>query len=94
MKPVAPPYTITVGELMTELQKFALDRIVIMSKDAEGNSYSPLSSMRRGNYKAETTWSGEAGLEQGQLTPELEKQGFGEEDVIDGVSSVTLYPIN
>lgn len=92
MKPPKKSNTLTVGELIEKLQHFAQDRMVIMSKDLEGNGFSPLYAMYHGSYEAETTYSGNAGLE--ELTDELVEQGYTEEDVVDGISSVILYPIN
>ena len=82
----------TVKELIEELQKVDQNRIVIMSKDAEGNSYSPYRQFWEGAYKAETTWYGDVGLE--TLTKEDEEQGYTEEDVLDGEPAIILCPIN
>lgn len=50
----------TVNELIAELQKMDGDSRVIVSKDAEGNGFSPLSSANDGYlYEADTTWSGD-----------------------------------
>ena len=54
----------TVKELIAELGEIAdQNRIVIMQKDGEGNGYSPLSCVETDAYWAETTWSGDVGLE-------------------------------
>jgi hypothetical protein len=64
---------------------------VIMSKDSEGNRYSPFDGFDpNASYLAENTWSGEVGLR--SLTPELEAKGYSEEDVVEGVAAVVLYP--
>ncbi len=81
-----------VKELIKLLRKEDPDRIVIMAKDAEGNDYSPLSSFWTGAYKAETTWYGEVGLE--ILTEKDKKQGYTEEDVLDGKKALILCPVN
>jgi len=49
----------TVKELIEKLQAIPGDRLVVMSKDAEGNEYSPLDDVRGGYYRAETTWTGD-----------------------------------
>ncbi len=49
----------TVKELIEKLQSLPQDNVVIMSKDGEGNEYSPLSDMSVGLYAAETTWRGD-----------------------------------
>lgn len=83
----------TVKQLINLLKKEDQDRIVILSKDGEGNSYSPLDSFYKCSYRADSTWSGEIGLE--KLTTELEKSGYSEEDVIsDGEPALVLYPTN
>lgn len=82
----------TVRELIEQLSSVEPDRIVVMSKDAEGNGYSPLADWWGGSYKAETTWYGEAGLE--SLTPEMEAKGYGDGDVVRGVPAIILQPVN
>lgn len=82
-----------VRKLIELLQTQDPDREVILSKDGEGNSYSPACDFSTGAYAAETTWCGSYGLE--ELTEELEKQGYLDEDVIeDGVPCLVLWPIN
>jgi len=82
----------TVKELIELLEKEDPDRIVVMAKDSEGNSYSPLSDLGTGIYKARTKWSGEVGLE--KLTPELIAAGYSEEDVISGQPALIVSPMN
>ena len=83
----------TVEQLIKALQKEDPKRIVVMAKDAEGNGYSPVSSFWTGAYRADSTWSGEVGLE--KLTPADKKQGYSEDDVIDdGKPCVVLCPVN
>jgi len=48
----------TVKELIDKLKDLPPDMPVVMSKDAEGNGYSPLSTVDRVWYVAESTWSG------------------------------------
>jgi hypothetical protein len=81
----------TIKDLIELLQKEDQDRVVIISKDAEGNNFSPLDSIVTCAYLAETTWSGETGLE--ELTKEDEENGYDEEDVIiDGEKAICLWP--
>lgn len=81
-----------VRELIEQLQKIDPEREVIMAGDAEGNSYTPLSSLWEGAYRAEMPWFGQVGLE--SLTDEDREAGYGEEDVIeDGVPAVILCPV-
>ena len=82
-----------VKELINLLREEDPEAIVIMAKDSEGNSYSPLSDFWCGVYQAETSWSGEVGYS--ELTEDLENAGYTEEDLIEGgASAVILCPIN
>ena len=84
----------TIRELRRQLATIPnQDRLVILSKDAEGNGYSPLAGCEVGAYAAETTWSGQAGLE--ALTDASRAQGYRDHDVVtDGVPALILCPIN
>jgi hypothetical protein len=75
----------TVKELIEQLQKEDPDRLVVLSSDSEGNSYSELYSLRTGAYS-----KGEVGLE--TLTEEDEEAGYGEEDVLNGEPAIILHP--
>jgi hypothetical protein len=82
-----------VKELIEMLKAEDQEREVICAKDAEGNGFSPLHSCDTGKYIADSTWSGERGLE--DLTEQLIEQGFGDEDVIiGGVKALFLCPVN
>lgn len=82
----------TVAELIKELKKQPQDAMVVMSRDSEGNSYSPLADLGQGRYEEETSWSGQLGIV--ELTEEYIKQGYTEEDVLDGPIVVALWPTN
>lgn len=82
-----------VKDLIKRLQKCDPNRVVIMAKDSEGNSYSPLADFWEGSYRAETTWYGEVGLE--KLTEADRKAGYTDEDVMeDGKPALILCPTN
>ena len=82
-----------VKDFIKLLQKEDPDRVVVMSRDAEGNGISPFSDLSTCAYVAETTWYGEIGLE--ELTEENKEQGFSEEDVKhDGEKAICLWPVN
>ena len=50
----------TVGTLIEELQELDPNSIIVMSSDAEGNSYSPLAGLDATYlYVPDCTWSGE-----------------------------------
>jgi len=81
-----------VKDLIKKLQKEDQDRIVVMSRDAEGNGFSPLDEISTCAYGAETTWYGEVGFE--ELTEEDIEAGYDEDDVIEGEPALILRPIN
>ena len=82
-----------VGELVKQLLKLDQERLVVLSSDEEGNNFSPLDdSISEGAYQADSTYSGQFGLE--KLTKRDKEDGFEEEDVVDGVKAICLYPIN
>lgn len=72
----------TVRELIELLSTLEPERVVILSSDREGNSYSPLDAYSEDYYVAETTYSGE-------VYPTLE-----EADSDDAVPCVVLAPVN
>jgi hypothetical protein len=76
----------TVKELIERLQKEDPNRIVVLSIDPEGNGYNELRDIATSAYS-----DGEIGIE--ELTPELQKEGYREEDVMeDGHKAVVLWP--
>lgn len=83
-----------VRELKKLLEACDDEDIVILQKDGEGNEYSPLTGIDVDyKYKAECAWCGEIGLR--ELTPELIKLGYSEEDLCeDGENAVLLIPTN
>ena len=76
----------TVGELREKLAKCDSERLVVLSRDSEGNGYSTVHSVD----DSMTFKDGEVGLE--SLTPEDIKNGYGEEDVKEGSPCVVIYP--
>jgi hypothetical protein len=75
-------YTVTVDQLLIWLEEYPGDTPIVMSKDAEGNGFSPLSDVSATHYMADTTWSGEC---------HDQDDGAGDED---GVGVVCLWPVN
>jgi len=83
----------TVKELKEILKDVDDNRIVVMSSDGEGNSFSPLCNLDdESTYLADSTWSGEVGIE--KLTPELKKQGYTKDDIKGGIPALVLWPTN
>jgi len=83
-----------VGQLKKLLEPLSDENIVIMSKDGEGNYFSPLADIELAIYIPETTWYGEIRVAR-FLTPDLERKGYSEEDTAgdEGRSAIVLYPI-
>jgi len=50
---------LTVGELIAVLEKMPADSLVVMSKDSEGNGYSPLRTVDAVRYVPTYTCAGE-----------------------------------
>lgn len=72
------------------------DREVVLSSDAEGNSYSPCRQVCTVAYEPETPVRGEVRLEPYELTEELRGKGYTEEDVADDgyIPALALWPSN
>lgn len=52
----------TVRELMDVLKGYPENHQVVLSKDAEGNDFSPLDEVSHEDYQADSSWSGELGV--------------------------------
>lgn len=78
--------------LIESLKRCDPNREVVLAKDVEGNSFSPLYDIETGSYETENTWSVRFGIE--ELTDELKELGYTEEDVVKGVPCIVLWPIN
>ena len=48
-----------VKQLIKELSGIDENTEIVMSKDGEGNDFSPLSDISLGHYEADCTWSGQ-----------------------------------
>lgn len=86
----------TAKELRELLADVPDDVLVIMSKDAEGNNFSPLSGYTTGlHYEAETTWYGEV-----RDPDEKEEDGtfYHDEETREHIKSLpeafVLWPVN
>jgi hypothetical protein len=80
-----------VKELIAHLEEFDGDRLVVLSRDPEGNGFSPLADVSDAAYEAETPGSGWVGIE--ELTSVEIEAGFTEDDVKeDGVPALVLWP--
>lgn len=68
-----------------------------MSRDSEGNSFSPLADWSLTTYIPESTWHGRVMCFEDSLTEELKQEGYTEEDIYkgdDGQKAVVLWPTN
>ena len=75
------------SDLIKMLQSIEGDPVVIIQKDAEGDNFSPLSTIEGGfYYYPETTWSGYV----------VEDEDMDEEDYLDedAHKCILVYPIN
>lgn len=88
-----------VKELIARLQQEDPEALVVCQSDGEGNSYSPLADVAGSaegfleGYVADSTWSGDRRYR--KLTPELEAEGYGEDDVDETAeAAVFLQPVN
>ena len=85
----------TLDELRKQLNALNMpgDTPVILSKDAEGNGFSPAVEAEVAMYAAETTWSGERYMteEERQATEDPDEYYEAPEDA---VRAVFLWPTN
>lgn len=71
----------TVRELIKQLEESDPESIVVLSKDAEGNRFSPLYKLTPERYVSENSYSGWIEYEDADSGP-------------DDVHAVVLWPIN
>lgn len=88
--------SLTLADLRAQLAVFddlPGDTPVVMSKDGEGNGYSPLAELELGMYLADSTWSGEhyPAAEQLRDDPNADEEDGAPEDA---VHAVFLWPVN
>jgi len=83
----------TIKELINELKDLPENMEIIMSKDGEGNSFSPLYEIGTGLYVAYSTWSGEVYNED-----DKEEVAMGNSDAkannTKPILSIILWPTN
>lgn len=83
----------TVDELIEILKGMPGSHKVVMSKDGEGNGFSPLAVAEESMYEAETTYGGEIYLTDYQIEhdPMATEEDRAPEDAIP---VVVLWPVN
>jgi hypothetical protein len=89
----------TVGDLLDYLATQPRDRKVILRKDAEGNSHSPLADAWEAMYVADSTYSGETHITPEDLAEQMagpNAGGWSEEDAApdDAERVIVLGPVN
>lgn len=72
-------------EVLKSIKERQGDLPMIVSRDPEGNGFSPFADWSIHNYR-----NGEIGLY--ELTAENIKDGYAEKDVIEGEKSLILWP--
>jgi hypothetical protein len=80
-----------VKDLIEILQEQSPDTLIVMSKDAEGNGFSPLYTVSPDAYYVpETTWMGDA------YTEEDMKECYDDEgeDRPEAGSAIIMWPVN
>jgi hypothetical protein len=78
----------TVEQLMKELSKLPPKHLVVLSADGEGNSFDTLGRIGTNNrFNAK-----DREIRIDHLTPELEKEGYCEDDIGEGLPCVVLWP--
>lgn len=82
-----------VAELIKVLKEYDDDTLIVMSSDAEGNSYSPLSSFCEGYYAPENTWSGTFFTDE-DIEDDEEEEIFDEEMKEKAIKCLVIWPIN
>ena len=92
--PTTTPGTITVHDLIRLLSTLPQTAHVILSADAEGNSFHPLEGVDPDAiYKLNDRGQVEIGIR--DMTDDLRELGLTDDDVMsDGLECVVLYPLH
>lgn len=77
-----------IKELIQELSTLDPELLVVMSIDEEGNGFKTLREIATGDVFDEE----EKEIHIKQLTPQLIKWGYSEEDVGEGTDCIVLWP--
>lgn len=99
MAEIETDHYITVATLRELLAGEPDDALVVMSKDSEGNGFSPFSEIGTGRYVAESSWAGhladegEDGEEPGE--DDVVLGGVDDEESAEqGMACIVLWPVN
>lgn len=86
--------SVTVGELRDLLNGLDPNLVIVMSKDGEGNGFSPLAEAYEAWYEADNTWSGNIidadylAVEEDATVDEIQERLHG------ATECVVLWPVN
>jgi len=89
-----------IKELLELLKEQDPETEVVMSRDAEGNGYSPLAVLDTCFYQAESTWHGEIrNIYDEEIDEYIEENGVTREEAVkivfkDFVLAIALWPTN
>ena len=83
-----------VSELKQLLENYPDDTEIIMSKDSEGNNYSPLSQVAGAIYIPETTWFGDIYSPEWSAEDACMDEAEREEFKKNAKISLVLWPVN
>jgi len=87
----------TAGELVDYLAAMPRDMKIVLSKDADGNGYSPLADAEEAMYQADSAWSGDVWLLPERLAELIASEaGWSEDDGAPGDAErvIVLGPVN
>jgi hypothetical protein len=84
---------LTAGELREILAEVPADRLVVLSRDAEGNGYSPAYGFSHGMYVDQTGTVGEVHPTPEELAKDAELRDLFGATPESAVLSLVLYPL-
>ena len=88
----------TIGELAEYLTHYPPDTPIVIAKDSEGDSFSPLWDANVQMYQAESNYSGQTYLTPEDLAEEMNKPDtrYTTKDSapLDSIRVITLWPTN
>ena len=88
------PY-VTWGELKSMMEGVSDDTRLVISKDAEGNNFSPFRRVSSGVYRPIRTWFGEFQSEPDADDDSEERDSYEQEMLDDEtVTALCLWPLN
>jgi hypothetical protein len=96
-KAQAPITDKTVGDLLAALAKLDPSLPIVISRDEEGNGFSPLADWEEGAYAPDVWGEGDLSTYSGQLVdenPDSDEEGDAEDEGRVSVKVLVLWPEN